>query len=85
MDSNKNSAKLNEIADLLKHKKVERHQRLEWFQLLPLVNVDISWPNSMGWITRIRVDGHILATLDGHYQLQRRSNRLTLESQLKPT
>jgi len=52
-----------EIADVLKHKNVERHQRLEWFQLLPLVNVDINWPNSMGWITRIRVDGHILATL----------------------
>jgi hypothetical protein len=42
---------------------VERHQRLAWFQLLPLVNGDINWPNSMGWITRIRVDGHILATL----------------------
>lgn len=71
----------------------ERHQlgankKMQWFQLLPLVNVEMAWANSMGFLNRIRVQGQLGLTLNGHLTLdpQRFKNGETaLDAHLNPT
>ena len=55
---------------------------LDWLRLLPLVNVEIRWANSMGLVTEIQVKGHITATLNGTLQYSRKP--LIIDSHLNP-
>ncbi|XP_045027440.1 uncharacterized protein LOC116919379 [Daphnia magna] len=55
----------------------------EWLYLLPLVNVDIRWANSMGFVTQFRVTGQITATLNGTLRYSRQP--ATIDSHLNPT
>jgi hypothetical protein len=56
---------------------------LDWLYLLPIVNVEIRWANSMGLVTEIQVKGQISATLNGTLQYSRKP--VIIDSQLNPT
>ena len=64
------------------------NKEMRWFQLLPLVNVEMAWANSMGFLNRIRVEGQLALTLNGHFNFDlQHSNTsdLTIDASLNPT
>lgn len=58
--------------------------RFQWFHQLPLVNVDIRWANSMGFLTKASVTGQISTTFDGPISWTR-DPILSIKSHLNPT
>lgn len=61
-------------------------QNLVWLHQLPLVNVEIRWANSMGFVTEVRVAGQITATLDGSISATKTQQKETvIDSHLNPT
>ena len=58
-------------------------KNVEWLHQLPLVNVEIRWANSMGFLTQVRVTGQITATLDGSLHYSRKP--MSIESRMNPT
>ena len=56
---------------------------LRWLHQLPIINVDIRWANSMGFLTRVVVDGQMSASIDGSIVWTQRP-ALAIHSQLNP-
>lgn len=59
-------------------------EKIEWYQEWPLVNVELLWPNSMGFLNEVLVTGRITATLSGFVHWMNRVP-LELDTQLRPT